>query len=556
MKNIYKLFLVSVLIVGALLNQSCETTELELLNNPNNLTEGDPTFLLNNIQSSYRGSLATFNDRSSELTRIDYMFGRNYFSNYGSGDMNGRWGSLYSTIIPDIQAIADVASEDNDVSHFLGIAKVLQAHMIMLMVDFLGDITPMSEAGNPAEFPLPTPTSDGGASSYSDAIALLDEAISLLQNGSVNSGVQDLFYGDGSGGNSDRSKWVKLANTLKMRAALTTGNTAGFNAIVAGGNFISSTADDFEFNYGTLLAPVNTQHPDYQNDYTSAGANIYQNTWLIYKMDSSNDPRIRYYMTRQNDCTPSASCNPAGNGEVLQCSLQNIPAHLQGTPNENWWCSNENGYWGRMHGNDRGIPPDNFTRTAVGVYPAAGMFDDDTFRNVNLGLGGNGAGIEPIVLASYVDFWRAEVALAGGQPGPAATHLQNGLTKSIAKVQSFGSLDSAADLAGFEPTAGEVTTFINDMVAAFSGASGAAQWNILGEQYFVTLYGGGSDAHNFYRRTGYPTTVSDNLDPNPGNYIRTFLYPSNEVGANPNFIQRNDNNAAVFWNTQPLPSSN
>ena len=555
MKNIYKLFLVSVLIVGTLLNQSCETTQLELLDNPNNLTSGDPQFLLNNIQSSYRGSMQTFNDRSSELTRIDYMFGRNYFSNYGSGTMNGVWGSLYSTIIPDIQAIAETATEDNDVSHFLGIGKVLQAHLIMLMVDFLGDIAPMSEAGNPAEFPLPTPTSDGGASSYNDAIALLDEAIGLL-NGAGNSGVQDLFYGDLTGGNSDRSKWIKLANTLKLRAYLTTGNTGGFNTIIGGGNFISSTADDFEFSYGTLLAPVNTQHQDYQNDYTSAGANIYQNHWLVNNMQMNNDPRIRYYMTRQNACTPGATCNPAGNGETLGCSLQNVPAHLQGTPDEDIWCFLENGYWGRPHGNDEGIPPDNFTRTAVGVYPAAGMFDDDTYRNVNLGLGGNGAGIEPIVLASYVDFWRAEVALAGGQAASAATHLQNGLTKSIAKVQTFGGLDGAADLAGFEPSAGDVTTYINNMVAAFSGATGSDQWNILGEQYFVTLFGGGSDAHNFYRRTGYPNTVSSSIDPNPGNYPRTFLYPSNEVGANPNFIQRNDNNAAVFWNTQPLPSSN
>ena len=94
-----------------------------------------------------------------------------------------------------------------------------------------------------------------------------------------------------------------------------------------------------EFKYGTSLAPVNTQHPDYQNDYTSAGANIYQGTWIMNFMMTTNDPRQRYYMTRQNDCTPGASCNLVGNGETLVCSTQNPPPHLVGTPSEFLWCS-------------------------------------------------------------------------------------------------------------------------------------------------------------------------------------------------------------------------
>ncbi len=555
MKNINKIFLVAVALIGTLLYQSCETLELEQLNNPNNLTTGDATFLLNRIQTDYRSSQANLNDRGSELVRIDHMGGDNYFSNYGSGTFNGVWNDLYSDIIPDIQAIEAAATDDNSLRHHLGMAKIMQAHLTMQLVDFLGDITPLREAGNPTEFPLPTPTTDGGAEIYGEALALLNEAIMDLNSGASNASVQDLFYGDGSGADSDAAQWIKVANTLKMRAAITTGDYGTFTSIVNGGNYISSTADDFEFAYGTSLGIPNTQHPDYQNDYTSAGANIYQGMWLMDHMSRTNDPRQRYYYTRQNDCTPGATCNPVGNGETLVCSTQNPPPHLVGTPSEFLWCSLENGYWGRMHGNPEGIPPDNFTRTAVGVYPAAGMFDDDTFRNVNLGNGGNGAGIEPIILASYVDFWRAEVALAQGQAGNAETHMENGLTKSIAKVQGFVSLDGAADTS-FEPSSADVTTFINDMTGAFNAASGDDRWNILAEQYWITLFGGGADGHNFYRRTRFPTTVAINIDPNPGNYIRTFLYPSNEVGSNPNYTQRLNNDDAVFWNTQPLPSAN
>jgi len=208
-----------------------------------------------------------------------------------------------------------------------------------------------------------------------------------------------------------------------------------------------------------------------------------------------------------------------------------------------------------MHGNDRGIPPDGFTRTAVGVYPAAGIFDDDTFRNVDLGLGGDGAGIQPIILSSYVHFWMAEVALSNGDAPGAASHLEMGMTQSIAKVQSFASLDADRNTS-FEPNAATVTGFINTMLSNFNAATGDDQWNILSEQYWIAMYGGGADAHNYYLRTGFPTTVGLNIDPLPGNYPRTFLYPNNEVSTNPNFTQRLNNDDAVFWNTQPLPIAN
>jgi len=67
-------------------------------------------------------------------------------------------------------------------------------------------------------------------------------------------------------------------------------------------------------------------------------------------MMGNNDPRMRYYFTRQNSCTPGSSCNAAGNAETLFCSLEVTPAHMSGTPTEDYWCYLENGYWGRMHG--------------------------------------------------------------------------------------------------------------------------------------------------------------------------------------------------------------
>ena len=240
----------------------------------------------------------------------------------------------------------------------------------------------------------------------------------------------------------------------------------------------------------------------------------------VDKVDGSDDdPRIRYYFFRQNACTPGASCGP-GNGETLQCSLQSAPAHYQalGIP----FCFLEDGFWCRPHGNDEGTPPDNFTRTAVGVYPAAGLFDDDRFGGLNQSVGGLGAGISPFILSSHVDFWKAEIALTGGDASGAAAFVAAGMTKSIDKVNDFAALDPSADTT-FEPTPGYISTYITDTSALITG-NDPASWNVLAEQTFIALYGGGGgDAYNFYRRTGFPTNVFPNIEPNPGTFPRTFF---------------------------------
>ncbi len=335
-----------------------------------------------------------------------------------------------------------------------------------------------------------------------------------------------------------------MINTLRLKAYQTTNNVSAFNAVIAGGNFISSNDDDFEFQYGVSELQPDTRHPDFAADYTPSGANIYQSNWIMNEMLVKGDPRIRYYFYRQVDETPGADGEP--DEETLACSLEVPPQHfLDG--GFDIYCSVPNGYWGRTHGNDQGTPPDNFTRTAVGTYPAGGRFDDDSFDVVGLGLGGAGAGIEPIILAAYVDFWRGDMAASDAEK---ANFLRAGLEKHIAKVQEFGALDGNADLS-FEPSAADVANYIDGVINDFNAASGDDKENIFAEQYWITMYGGGAEAYNYYRKTGYPTTLVPNWELDPGPFPRTFLLPQNEVITNPNLTQRTDLTTQVFWDTNP-----
>ena len=603
MKKIYKYLLMTV-VASSTMFYSCDTLEMEDLASPNSLSPelADADLLLNNIQLSYLGAMQDMQYNGAALGRIQNMSGRNYYNNFGSGTVSGAWGSLYSGMMPDI-AVIEGLNTDGLLDFHMGISKIMQAHVIMGLVDSLGDI-PWSEAVNPAEYP--SPTVDDGETVYAAAVAMLGEAAGYL---GTSGGGDDLFYG------GDISKWVKLHNTLLMRANLTTGNYA---AALAQTNVIESAADDFQFNYGTQELQPDTRHPNYGSDYTTSGANIYQSSWLMGHMAGSfddyralyfdnwqpgtearlGDPRRKYYFYRQTWGTPgnqtalyyggAAYLYPldfggdTSNGETLQCSLQTVAFHLEFTPDEETHCSNIAGYWGRAHGNDEGTPPDNFTRTASGVYPAGGSFDNqpdvqiyETTLSalptgaVNQGQGGGGAGIWPIYLSSYVSFMKAEAAMWLGDTATAGIYMEQGMNQSMAKVTGMISVDADADVAN-APSAAWVAEFVTNKMAEFNAAplSSALDgfgWpvekdklDILGEEYFVAMYGGANDAWNFIRRTGHPRTLQRSLsDPaESGLFPRTGTYPSSEISANPNIVQRGDNNTLVFWDNGAINPAN
>ncbi|MEO0572621.1 MAG: SusD/RagB family nutrient-binding outer membrane lipoprotein [Bacteroidota bacterium] len=558
---------IALIFAAAIALTACETTELDLTVSPNNLSpeQSDPNLLLNSIQLAYASNQFFLSEQAGELTRIEYLFGRNYFNALPGSFMNNVWARTYSSgftgpgnsnisvgILTNLQNLEAIdAASDVDYSFHIALGKVMYAHSLFQLVDAIGQAT-FSQAGNPAEFPAPM--LDSGEEVYAGAFGLLDEAEALLASGPITQGATDMFY-DG-----DTENWIRAINSIRLRSYKNTNDKAAFDAIIAGGNFIQEIDQDLQFGYGVSELQPSDRHPLFETGYTPSGTQSYRSNWLMELMLENDDPRIRYYFYRQADGTPGALQDVGGdpvpaNGQTIACSLFTVPPHYAGFV----YCSVNNGYWGRSHGNDEGGPPDNFLRTAPGVYPAGGRFDDSQFNDVDpitgvntapgvgLGQGAGGAGITPIILSSYVDFWIGEMAASDGER---STALRNGLEKSIAKVQGFGAMDGSADLS-FEPTEADVTAYIDGIVAAFDTATGDDKENIFAEQYFTTLYGGGFESYNYYRKTGYPTTVLPNWEPDPGPFPRTYLLPQNEVLNNPNLIQRADLTTQVFWDTNP-----
>jgi hypothetical protein len=559
------------LFVSLFLVFSCETVELDKADDAFNLipSQAKVDFLLNGIQEDFVRQIDGDADYSTgdnwqsggstngdglslfgaELTRMYAMSNtnsRNYNNVYQANDSDDEWTNAYAGILKNIRIMTPLALAEGK-THHLGIAQFIEAYTMTAMVDFYGDI-PYSQTIDPNNF---NPSVDSGAAIYAACINLLDEAITNFESTATANPTNDLFY------NNNYSNWVKAANTLKMKLYLQTrlvDNTAisKFNAIVATGNYITNSSEDLVFKWGgTSQSNPDNRHPRFGLNYTTTGANDYCSNWLMGTMLNSNDPRIRYYFYRQRSAVPGQEI-PA-NEENLRCSFQVAPAHYV---NGNYtFCSLPEGYWGRDHGDDDGLPPDGFLKTTFGVYPAGGKFDGDNFTNISPNSGGKGKGITPILLASWVDFMKAEIAMSQNNIALSKTEMLNGIQKSIDKVMSFGGNDPDLN-STFVPSSANITNFINNISSDFDIATNDGKWNILSTQFFIACYGNGIETYNYYRRTGFPTRLQPNRSPNPGNFVRSLYYPSVSVNNNSSISQKANQAVPVFWNTNSSPIAN
>ena len=515
--------LIAVIMIGLVSFTSCETMELELVNNPNALSpsQADATFFLNSIQVEFAGWVNGAGSRGAALTRINYMSGRSYPNVYSPINFNGTWSSAYKGMMEDMR-LMNILAEESGLKIHIGMGQVMKAYILVTLVDTFGNV-PYSEALLGAE--NLAPKADTGEAVYAAALGLLDSAIANFNAGGPKPS-QDFFY------SGNASKWVKAANSIKKKIHYTTGDLGQFNSIT---DYIKTEADDFQFKWGTNEVQPDTRHPSYQSSYTSTGGGSYMSNWLMGTMlqghGGNKDPRMAYYFYRQVSATPGFGAD--ANEETLECSLYVAPSHYQ--VSNQFYCGLNDGYWGRDHGNDNGIPPDGFLRTLHGVYPAGGKFDDRSFKSqVNKG-GEGGKGITPIMLSSWMDFMSAYM-----NPSDMKASTLAGVKKSILKADSLG---------GTVITTAEADAYTALVAIDYDAASAAEKANIWAQQYWISMYGNGVDAYNTYRKTGLPTNLQINIEPNPGSFPLVMYYPDNYASTNANVTQRTDLTERVFWNT-------
>ncbi|CAN1517506.1 SusD-like 2 [Spirosomataceae bacterium] len=537
---------ISIIALFTIMVSSCE---LDLLDNPNAVTPNniDVNFLLSNIQTSFSGHFNNVSDPGMRLTRMLNQGSAIYENAVGPGNFNGTWTTAYAGILNDVKTIIPIAEKSELFVH-AGIARTIRAYVSSSLVDGFGDV-PYTDALNAENF---TPKADGGASVYTAAIADLDKAIENFNATSKGAASGDLMYG----GSTD--SWIRIANTIKLKLLLNrrlidkAGSTSAINALIAGNRLVSTAGQNFVWRFGSNLTNPDTRHPRYAGQYLPTGGGDYQsNSYMgaLHNDKSSPDPRIRYYFYRPV-IVNSRDVN------AIRCITNERPAHYRAS--DVFCYPTSVGYWGRDHLSNEGIPPDNLLRTAWGLYPAGGLYDNNAARGVSLGAGAGGAGIHPIMMRSFVDFMLAESALTLGTTGDPKALLKSAIEKSMADVRALatGSTE-ASKITAFEADqkidwAKSVEAYVTEVLARYDDATtDAAKMNIIGTEYWLALHGNGVEAYNLYRRTGTPNNQQPALEANPGGFARSYFYPLVYITRNSNAKQKANVTLPVFWDNNP-----
>ncbi len=552
LKKIYIIAL-SVVMLG-----SCNKKLDELLVNPNSPSpdKASADLYLTQMQLSFANFFDGASSFGMETTRMIVMYGPTYNNAYSPQSFDGLWSTAYTGVIKHANALIPIAESEKKYVNS-GMAKTLKAYTMMTLVDLFGDV-PYTEANLGSD--NTNPVIDKGQDVYAAAVTLLDAAIADFNKTSGGfPGTQDLFFGATNAAGAGR--WRTAAKLLKLRALsnvrlVDASSKSKIDALLLDADVVASvgsSANDLEFKYSNKQTNPNSRHPRYNGNWTQTGnAGDYMGTYFMWVLAQergtglNGDPRTRYFIYRQKTNYANVNVNTSS------CSVAPPPPHFPaGMP----FCLLLQGYWGRDHGDNSGIPPDGELRSTWGIYPAGGEFDYNQALRVSLNRGGNGAGIQPLWQSAFTEFVKAECALKLGTAGTPRTLLESGIRKSIAKVTGFataiGSTMPTTDTA-YVTTPTRINNYVSKVLASYDAAANDDErLNIIMKEYYIALWGNGVDAINNYRRTGKPDNMQLTRSASPGSFTRSMLYPANLVNLNLNAAQKSGVDVKVFWDNNP-----
>ncbi len=511
--NVFKKYAASSALIAGLLGLAGCKDFLEVNIDPNRTASNPPNLILPSVEASLG-----FNT-GGEVGRFTLLFSQQLAAQAGRQteawdayvlqptEVNNLWrGAYYAGVLADIE---EILKAQNVSPVYAGIAKALKAYTYSVATDLWGDV-PFTEAIQGTDNPQPKP--DPSQQVYPRLITLLDEAITDLRKTSPLSAptsTDDYIYG----GNAIR--WVKFANTLKLRLYLHMLNVPGFDAApvrafltaTPAADFMTSVTDDFQLRFDLIARRQNPIHQfilDRQDDITTGAT-------LVDLMNRKRDPRRAAYFTPA-PFSPALLAAPPLSDSLGYRGLRNGTAG-----------GGVNNSFSRLHAYVRGA----VTSTAIPPGP--------TLLVSGLAYAGNAP--VPMLLFSEYNFIRAEMALRYGLPGNAEEFYRAG----IAASHTDAGVPAALATAYLASPAGTLGT-------------GDAALRKLIEEKYVANFMVPLEPWNDWRRTGFPGLFAIPAGVSPGNggrVPRALPYPQQEVDANPNLKQRTTlSERAVFWDVR------
>jgi hypothetical protein len=286
---------------------SCEQW-LDVNTNPNSATGANPDDLFAYASTDY-GSNRSGGDNYLVLCLMNQSVatggnaGWGYFEDrydISPYSIQNTWKMYYSTSANNLQlAIREAEKAEPAMNNTAAQAKLLLYELIYECSTLYGDI-PYFQAWNQD---YAYPEFDAQQLIFEDLLVQIDSAVMQIDDTDpIRISESDLFY------NGDLDKWIRFANSLKLRILMTMydrdPSVAADIADLLDEELISSADDNFMFPY--FDSPDN-ENPKWKI-LDTYGSNL--NTWFYANknvfdfMDERNDPRIPVYFDEGSGASP------------------------------------------------------------------------------------------------------------------------------------------------------------------------------------------------------------------------------------------------------------
>ncbi len=231
------------------------------------------------------------------------------------------WNTFYADVIRELNEAQKIDNETKlaGFENRVAIAEIFKTLTFHNLSDIYGGPIPYSEA---LDNENATPKYDSGQEVYAGLLATLDQQIKVLQ-----ANIGNPAYAEDNGGdliyNGDVAKWIKFANSLRMRIALRmidVNQEAAVAAIAksldpANGGIISSTDESAEFRW---LSSAPNNNP--LNEAFKTRIDFSMSKPFVDYLKKQNDPRLAVYadpLSNQDGVMRDAQGNPLYVGEVF-----------------------------------------------------------------------------------------------------------------------------------------------------------------------------------------------------------------------------------------------
>jgi Susd and RagB outer membrane lipoprotein len=403
--------------------------------------------------------------------------------------------SIYTNLIGPIKNKLAATGVKTSLPDFWAIALIVEVEAIDRVTDKFGPV-PYSKVGTS----LVSIPYDSQQSIYSQMFAQLDTATSTLQAyiaahpGATPFANSDVVYG------GDYTKWLKFANSLRLRLAMhivkidpTTAQTQGEKALSAVGGLLSDPTD---------LAAIAVAG---QNDYwqiTDSYTDNSMNATIGSYMTGYNDPRLPVYFLPVNT-------DPTQPGP--------LPTNYAGQ------------YIGIRLG---GIVP------AKPFYSGFSVYNYNTTFTVTTK--------ETVMTAAEIWFLKAEAALRGWSgAGDAQTDYETGIQNSMTQYGVGGAAPAyIANSTSVPANYVDPLNADNDIAASSAitikwDPTAANETNLerIITQKWLAMFPEGQEAWTEFRRTGYPKVFPVVINNSGGTIdtkiqVRRLSYPLSEYSTN------------------------